>query len=70
VSWIVGTPDLHRWRGHLDYWVFADGEVGQIDASVNGEAVSLGDQGLQANLRATLTATDRDRQVSIVAPAD
>jgi hypothetical protein len=70
VSWIVGQPDLHRWRGRLDYWVFSDGEVGQVDAAVNGEAVSLGDPGLQANLRATMIATDRDRPVSITPPTD
>jgi hypothetical protein len=67
-SWMAATQDLHRWRGQLDYWIFLDGYVGQIVASVNGEAASLGLNGLQANLRATLTATDRSRPVSIVAP--
>lgn len=60
--------DLHRWRGELDYWVFLDGQVGQVIANVNGEASSLGRTGLQANLQATLTATDRGQPQSIQAP--
>ena len=67
-SWMTAVQDLHRWRGQLDYWIFLDGYVGQIIASVNGEAASLERAGLQGNLRVTLTATDRDRPVSIVAP--
>ena len=24
MAWFVGSADLHRWRGELDFWVFAD----------------------------------------------
>ena len=62
-------PDLHRWRGQLDFWVFGDGEVGQVTATLNGEAAGLGRQGLLATLRATLQATDRDARRTIRPPA-
>lgn len=68
IGWISETQDLHRWRGALDYWIFLDGEIGQVSAVVNGEALSLGRVGLQANLFATLTATDRGRPETIEAP--
>ena len=38
VAWLVGDADLHRWRGQLDYWVFLDGQLGQVAGSANGEA--------------------------------
>jgi hypothetical protein len=69
VGWMSVHQDLHRWRGSLDYWIFLDGQVGQVTAAVNGEAQSLNRTGLQANLTATLTATDRATPVAIAAPA-
>jgi len=39
-----------------------------VIATVNGEALSLGRDGLQANLHATLTATDRNGPVTVRAP--
>jgi hypothetical protein len=68
VGWLATYEDLHRWRGALDYWIFLDGQIGQVAAVVNGEAQSLGRAGLQANIYATLTATDRERPVTIEAP--
>ena len=68
VGWISAREDLHRWRGALDYWIFLDGQIGQVSAAINGEAQSLGRVGLQANLFAALTATDRGSPVSIDAP--
>ncbi len=67
-GWISEQADLHRWRGTLDYWIFLDGEVGQVIAEINGEAQSLAREGLQANLYATLTATDRGTPVTIEVP--
>ena len=67
-GWMSSHEDLHRWRGALDYWIFLDGQVGQVTAVINGEAQSLGRAGLQANLYATLTATDRGDAVAIEAP--
>ena len=66
--WFVGSADLHRWRGQLDYWIFADGQVGQVVLVVNGEAVDMSPTGLQATIRATLIAIDRNLPVSISAP--
>ena len=68
LTWFAPQPDLHRWRGQLDYWVFADGEVGQIDGAVSGEASGLDVSGLQATLTFTLTATERDQVVTIARP--
>src|SRR5207237_10211494 len=56
VLWMSARQDLHRWRGSLDYWIFLDGQVGQVTALINGEAQSLGRTGLQANLFVSFTA--------------
>ncbi|HEX5822952.1 MAG TPA: hypothetical protein VFY18_00710 [Candidatus Limnocylindrales bacterium] len=68
VTWLVGTADLARWRGHLDYWVFADGQIGRIAGSVNGDAADIREGALQATIRVDLTATDRDATVRITPP--
>jgi len=68
VDWMATQADLHRWRGSMDYWIFLDGEVGQVVATINGEAHTLGRDGLQANLSASMWATDRGRPVAISAP--
>ncbi len=69
VSWFGNRLDLHRWRGQVDYWLFLDGELGQVVASVNGEATGLGRPGLLATIHVTMTATDRDLPTSVEAPA-
>jgi len=65
---LVGDASLSRWRGELDYWVFADGQVGRVAGSVNGDAASIGEAGLQGTLRARMTATERDRGHPITRP--
>jgi hypothetical protein len=69
IEHLVGDAGLERWRGELDYWVFADGEVGRVAGSVNGDAASIGETGLQGTLRATMTAIERDRDHTITRPA-
>ena len=69
VAWLIGRADLHRWRGELDYWVFADGQVGQVIGSVNGDATGIGFGGIQATLQASLTATDRAADLRVLPPA-
>jgi hypothetical protein len=69
VRWLVGSADLHRWRGQLDYWVFLDGQVGQVAGSVNGEAVGVLPDALQATVELRLTATERGRDFVIYPPA-
>ena len=41
VELLVGATDISRWRGDLDYWVFADGQLGQVDGRVSGLAEGL-----------------------------
>ena len=69
MSWFVGGDPLEHWRGELNFWVFSDGEVGQIQGSVSGEAAPLGRDGIVGTIAVTLDATERDRFRSIVAPA-
>ena len=65
---LAGSDQLGHWRGELDYWIFSDGEVGQIQASVSGEAEPLGRSGIVGTVAVTLDATERDRFRSIAAP--
>lgn len=59
VHWLVGDADLGRWRGQLDYWVFVDGQLGQVAGSVNGEAAAIRPEAVQATIEVFLTATER-----------
>ncbi len=69
VAWLAGEADLAHWRGHLDYWVFLDGQIGRIAGSVNGDAADIQPGALQATIRVNLTATDRGASLPITAPA-
>lgn len=69
VRWVVADADISRWRGDLDYWVFADGELGQVVADVNGEGADLRPKGIQGTVRVTMTATDRGAPHPVVPPA-
>lgn len=69
VRWLVGSVDLSRWRGQVDYWIFLDGEVGQIAGTANGEAIGIRADALQASLEVRLTATERDRDLVVYPPA-
>ncbi|MFL5778891.1 MAG: hypothetical protein ACJ761_08115 [Chloroflexota bacterium] len=69
VRWLVGDIDLHRWRGQLDYWVFEDGELGQVTAGANGEAGDIRTDALLANLQVRLTATSRGANAAVYPPA-
>ena len=67
----MGDADLHRWRGQLDYWVFLDGEVGQIAGSINGEASAVVPEAIQGTVEVLLTATERgEASSSILLPDD
>jgi hypothetical protein len=69
VAWLVGDAPLTRWRGQLDYWVFADGELGRVSGGVNGEATGIVEGGVQATLDATMIATDRGQALTVARPA-
>jgi hypothetical protein len=66
-AWLDGAADLHRWRGQLDYWVFLDGELGQIAGSVNGEAASIVPSALNGTIEVRMAATERGRD-SVISP--
>ncbi len=68
VAWLVGTANLATWRGELDFWIFADGEVGMVSGSVNGNAQGILPHGLLATVDVRMTATDRDEPVAISPP--
>jgi hypothetical protein len=67
VALLVGDADLHRWRGQLDYWMFLDGQLGQVAGSANGEASAIVPNALSATIDVLLTATERGRD-SVVYP--
>jgi hypothetical protein len=67
--WLDGAADLHRWRGQLDYWVFLDGELGQIAGSVNGEAAGIVPNALNGTIEVRLAATERGRDSAIYPPS-
>lgn len=69
IRWLVGDADLERWRGQLDYWVFLDGELGQLSGSVNGEAIGIEEDALLATVTVVLGATLRDRDIVVYPPA-
>jgi hypothetical protein len=69
IRWLIGDADIAHWRGQLDYWVFLDGELGQVDGSASGEATDVTDGALQAAIRVRLTATERDRDRVVYPPA-
>jgi hypothetical protein len=68
VRLLAGSADLHRWRGQLDYWVFLDGEVGQVAGSINGEASGLVPAAIQGTIDVRLTATERGRSLVVYPP--
>lgn len=68
VRWLAGSTDLRRWRGEVEYWVFGDGQVGRIDAWLEGEGFAIKPDAVRARLETELTATDRGSPVAITAP--
>lgn len=67
-AWLVAGDSLRRWRGELDYWIFSDGEIGQVTGGVSGPPPALGVAGIQGTIRVALTATNRDVARTIVPP--
>ena len=64
-----GVPDLSSWRGQLDWWVFADGQLGMASVQVSGLPPNTWPGGgVQGVLQAMLTATQRTTAVSVQVP--
>jgi hypothetical protein len=66
IRWLAGhdlldaAPKLEAWRGDLDWWVFADGELGQAVVTINGyPGDAWPSAGLQGSITARMTALDR-----------
>jgi hypothetical protein len=68
VSLLIGPTDISRWRGDLDFWVFADGQLGQVDGRISGPAVGIDDDALQAGVRFRMLAYDRGLPVTVLPP--
>ncbi|MGZ8528379.1 MAG: hypothetical protein ACXWWR_06245 [Candidatus Limnocylindrales bacterium] len=68
VRWLVGSADLHRWRGQLDYWIFLDGEIGQVAGEVEGDAGEIVPRAVQGTVQVLLTATERGRGFVLYPP--
>jgi hypothetical protein len=68
IALLIGQVDISRWRADLDYWVFADRELGQVDGRVTGPAGELAEDALVATVRFRMTAVDRGRPATVTAP--
>jgi hypothetical protein len=68
VAYLIGHADVGRWRGELEYWIFTDGELGRASAVISGDAVEIVKGGLQAHVRATMIATERDAVHPVTPP--
>ena len=68
VALLVGDADLTRWRGELDFWVFADGQLGQADGFATGPALELATDALSAELRFRLIVIDRGLPATVRPP--
>jgi hypothetical protein len=68
IDWLIGDAGVATWRGQIDYWVFADGEVGRISGSVNGSAQGILPHGLLATVTVRYEVFDRDQAVRINPP--
>ncbi len=62
---------IPRWRGEMDWWVFADGELGLAAVEVSGSRAETpwAAEGVRVVLEAELSTTDRDTRVDVSAPA-
>lgn len=69
IDLLVGSTDVSRWRGDLDYWTFADGQLGLASAQVSGPATGLAEGALLATIRFQLTAVNRGTSITVQAPA-
>ncbi len=60
---------IPRWRGELDWWVFADGQLGRATVEVSGSRAETpwDAEGVRVVLGAELSATDRDGAMAAAA---
>jgi hypothetical protein len=70
VRWLVGATDLEGWRGEIDAWVFADGQLGRAEGRLGGPGFEIAPGAIQGELSAILTATHRGDPVTVNPPAN
>lgn len=70
VRWLVGAADLSVWRGEIDVWVFADGQLGRAEGRLSGPGFELHQGAIRGDLSAVLTATDRGSPVTVTPPTN
>jgi hypothetical protein len=70
IRWLVGSADLATWRGNLDAWVFSDGQLGRVEARLEGPGFDLEEGAIRADLSVVLDATYRGEPVNIVPPTN
>lgn len=68
VELLVGGTDIARWKGELNVWIFADGQLGQADGAIDGPAPDLGDDVLQGGVRFRMLAFDRGAPMVVEPP--
>jgi hypothetical protein len=70
VRWLVGSIDLGGWRGEIDVWVFADGQLGRAEGRLGGPGFAVAPGAILGELTTVLTATHRGVPVSVAPPTD
>jgi hypothetical protein len=75
LRWLAGGQllrvmhPLTEWRGTLDWWVFADGQLGQASVNINGyPGEAWPTSGIQGAMEAKLTALDRTLEHVVTPP--
>jgi hypothetical protein len=68
IRWLVGDADIHRWRGELDFWIFMDGELGQVVGDASGDALEIVNDAILGTVSVRLTATERGGTFVIYPP--
>ena len=70
VRWLVGDADLATWRGEIDVWIFADGQLGRVEGMLGGPGFEVEPDAIRAELTTVLTATSRGTPVTITPPTN
>jgi hypothetical protein len=70
VRWLVGDTDLADWRGEIDAWVFADGQLGRAEGRLGGPGFAISSGAIRCDITATLTATKRGEPVRVTPPTN
>jgi len=70
VRWLVGATDLADWRGEIDAWVFADGQLGRAEGRLGGPGFEIAPDAIRVELSTILTATHRGEPLTVISPTN